>query len=657
MLRKLSGLLILLLCTFGNSVHASIVDLTHIDPEEGEILNGKWDFYWNQFVSADHPGVVDSEINLPCYWSENYPSFGYATIQKQVILPDAEKLLGLEIEHIHSSYRVIVNQDTLYRSGVTHMDPDLHEPHRQPAVIPLQGYTAGDTITLSIQISNYSHYLAGVEGNIKLGAFKDLENDMFREEALNLFVAGSFIVITITLIVFYIMFSFHMQRMRGELISYALFCLVIGYRIVGSGSYPLHRLIHNMDYELSIRLEYMSFFLAAVAGIVYMWNLYPKQSNQLIVFSYAGISLFGAILCTFLNPVAIVLVSKGHIFLSAFVTIHAIQVIYRAIKEKEKSAKVIAMACAIMTILVVLQMVIAVDGIMPNNLLLTIGLLLFSFANNIALLERFIYGYKVYHSKQREAEISQNQKMLMSLVAHEIKTPLSQLKLNAEMLQMLSENGEMDKFKEKVPKIVGRTSASVENLNGMVTDLMHFTSQHNMSKNPYSQECIVERMQNEINAKVTDFTKHKNHVVRTNETVMEYLLHTLVNNALKFTPEGNNPPEVIISDKRGKMIISIVDHGIGMSEEDQKELGKPFIKMNLKKDGTGLGFYLTKNLIEGLGHELTVESAIGEGTTVTLTLDAYNSNALNRMRLRKPTVKDKEPKSINGKLSEELNVA
>ena len=54
---------------------------------------------------------------------------------------------------------------------------------------------------------------------------------------------------------------------------------------------------------------------------------------------------------------------------------------------------------------------------------------------------------------------------------------------------MLSENGEMDKFKEKVPKIVGRTSASVENLNGMVTDLMHFTSQHNMSKNPYSQVC------------------------------------------------------------------------------------------------------------------------------------------------------------------------
>ena len=118
-------------------------------------------------------------------------------------------------------------------------------------LFPLQGYTAGDTITLSIQISNYSHYLAGVEGNIKLGSFKDLENDMFREEALNLFVAGSFIVITITLIVFYIMFSFHMQRMRGELISYALFCLVIGYRIVGSGSYPLHRLIHNMDYELS----------------------------------------------------------------------------------------------------------------------------------------------------------------------------------------------------------------------------------------------------------------------------------------------------------------------------------------------------------------------------------------------------------------------
>ena len=122
----------------------------------------------------------------------------------------------------------------------------------------------------------------------------------------------------------------------------------------------------------------------------------------------------GAILCTFLNPVAIVLVSKGHIFLSAFVTLHAIQVIYRAIKEKEKSARVIAMAVVIMTALVVVQMVIAVDGIMPNNLLLTIGLLLFKLCEQHCPLwkDSFTDTRFITTNKER-SEISQNQKMLM----------------------------------------------------------------------------------------------------------------------------------------------------------------------------------------------------------------------------------------------------
>ncbi len=636
MLKKLSGLLLGLICAFGNSALGSIADLTHINPEEGAILNGKWEFYWNQFVTRDHPGTLDSYIELPCYWNKEYPSFGYATLQKQIILPPSNQLLGIEISHIHSSYRIIVEQDTLHTSGVTHMDPAIHQPKRQPVVIPLSGFPPGDTLTLSIQISNYSHYLAGVEGHIKVGLFKDLENSMFRNQALNLFAAGCFIVVAVTLIIFFFMFSFHIKRMGGEVISYALFCMAIGYRILGSGSFPLHRLINNMNYELSLRLEYMSFFLAGLFGIVYLWYLYPRQSNRTIIFSYAGISGLGAFLCLFLDPVALAMISRGHIFLAALVTLHAIQVIYRAIQDDEKGAKIIAIACGIMTGLVLLEMAVATDNLMPNNLFQTLGLLLFSFANNIALLDRFIYGYKNYQNKKYEADISQNQKLLMSLVAHEIKTPLSQLKLNAEMLQMLSENGEYEKLMEKVPRIVGRTSASVENLNGMVTDLMHFTSQNNMSKTPYSQTCIVDRMVNEINVKVTDMTKYKNHIVRTNETVMEYLIHTLVSNAQKFTPEGNQPPEVIISDKRGKLIISIIDYGIGMSEEDQKELGKPFIKMNLKKDGTGLGFYLTKNLIEGLGHELVVESEKGKGTTVTLILDAFNSSAFRRLKLRKP---------------------
>lgn len=96
----------------------------------------------------------------------------------------------------------------------------------------------------------------------------------------------------------------------------------------------------------------------------------------------------------------------------------------------------------------------------------------------------------------------------------------------------------------------------------------------------------------------------------------------LATNAIKFTPEGGRTAVSLSQAGNGGTSISVTDTGIGMSAEDIATALEPFGRvegpMARRFHGTGLGLPLTKSLIEMHGGTLAIESAPGQGTTVTL---------------------------------------
>jgi two-component system cell cycle sensor histidine kinase PleC len=104
---------------------------------------------------------------------------------------------------------------------------------------------------------------------------------------------------------------------------------------------------------------------------------------------------------------------------------------------------------------------------------------------------------------------------------------------------------------------------------------------------------------------------------------LKQVILNLLSNAVKFTPqEGRVSIRSFGIDDR--LALQVVDTGIGIPKEDLPRLGRPFEQIESQHSkshqGTGLGLALSKSLIEMHGGQMAIESELGKGTTVTLTI-------------------------------------
>ncbi len=102
------------------------------------------------------------------------------------------------------------------------------------------------------------------------------------------------------------------------------------------------------------------------------------------------------------------------------------------------------------------------------------------------------------------------------------------------------------------------------------------------------------------------------------------VLNNLISNSLKFTPSGGKIT-IFGEINENSVTVSVSDTGMGISEEDQKDLFSKFYQIRktpheLEKKGTGLGLYIVKGVVEAHGGQVLVKSDIGQGTTISFTL-------------------------------------
>ncbi|HBM45529.1 MAG: ATPase/histidine kinase/DNA gyrase B/HSP90 domain protein [Parcubacteria group bacterium GW2011_GWF2_38_76] len=104
---------------------------------------------------------------------------------------------------------------------------------------------------------------------------------------------------------------------------------------------------------------------------------------------------------------------------------------------------------------------------------------------------------------------------------------------------------------------------------------------------------------------------------------MYIAIHDLVHNAMKYTKNGGS---INISTKleEGRVIVTVRDTGIGIPEEEQKNIFTKFFRAknakDLYKEGSGLGMYISKNIITRHNGSIKLQSKEGEGTTIEVSL-------------------------------------
>jgi len=134
---------------------------------------------------------------------------------------------------------------------------------------------------------------------------------------------------------------------------------------------------------------------------------------------------------------------------------------------------------------------------------------------------------------------------------------------------------------------------------------------------------------------------------------LKQILINLVGNAIKFTRQGSVRLRVSYLPNEKQMRFDVVDTGIGISPQHQSRLFKPFVQgdSSVSRDfgGTGLGLAISQRLAKVLGGNITVESAVGQGSTFTLVIASgtVDQNAMiDPETMQQPRAKTNSPQTI-----------
>ena len=231
-------------------------------------------------------------------------------------------------------------------------------------------------------------------------------------------------------------------------------------------------------------------------------------------------------------------------------------------------------------------------------------------------------------ARQQEEQLT-----FLAGVAHDLRNPLSALKMSAALVTSGRPIPE-----ERMQKTMGLVRRQVARLDRMVGDLLDATR----IEAGRFELSLEERDARELAAAVVELyqaggSSHDLRLLVPEEPVLlscdatrvEQVLHNLVSNALKYSQSGSRV-EVIVVREGDEAVLSVVDRGIGISKEELRTLFAPFRRTRRARDkapGVGLGLSVARRIVEAHGGRIEVESRPGAGSTFRVRLPRAHAAA------------------------------
>lgn len=260
--------------------------------------------------------------------------------------------------------------------------------------------------------------------------------------------------------------------------------------------------------------------------------------------------------------------------------------------------------------------------------------LLFELSCGIFMHTKWISQYLAEHEESEEAILEQlafNEKMaelgrLSVGVIHELNTPLSVI---VSAAQMILREKDLSDF---VNELVSRINQEAQRLSQLTRGIMGFARQTPDGGETDVGQCLAEvvgllkyeiqkrsiALRNQI-----DFTLPS---VAIDGNRLKQVLINLIMNALQAM-KGGGILHVATELEEGDLIIRIGDSGVGIPAENLERIFEPFYTTKSAGEGTGLGLFVTKNIVKEMGGRIEVVSVVGTGTTFTLRFPADIVNA------------------------------
>jgi len=223
-----------------------------------------------------------------------------------------------------------------------------------------------------------------------------------------------------------------------------------------------------------------------------------------------------------------------------------------------------------------------------------------------------------------KAERESAWKEMAQQVAHEIKNPLTPMKLNLQHLQrQLEENpDDVIKLKPAIEKTAANIIEQIESLNKIASDFSKFARPISEPHEPVNfielVKSVADLYTQDSSVDITIKSRHKSLILNCVPDEIRRVLINLVKNGIEATDSIPCRISISITKQGEKIITQIRDFGKGIPVEDQ---GKIFVpNFSTKSSGTGLGLAITKKIIEAHNGEIYFNSELNSGTEFTIEL-------------------------------------
>jgi signal transduction histidine kinase len=465
------------------------------------------------------------------------------------------------------------------------------------------------------------------------------------EKGIAIFFAGSLMTLVIHHIILFILYP---RRTEYLYLSAICFCILLRTLTLSRNDIPLHYFL-NVDFGFFKTVEFFCVYIMMAIFPIYVRSLFRSEFPSKIIGIFIAFGIVFGFL-TLITPMDFYfgLLDISHIvFIVEFCV--AIFVLIKALINRRPEAKVTLIGMAVSFPLIIFE-ILSNSQIIPYEVgsLLEFGLLVFLLSQTYILAKRNAQAYyfselvnvgleKAVNEKTAELmESNQLKNTLLSMISHDVKSPLNSIK---SILELLNTNNIEP---HEIKPLTRQLEDQVQSTYLMVENILQWSSTQNTEVKIQKQLVAMRPLVDESLKLFAFQAQHKKiHLlnlspelyVLADVNVLKLVLRNLISNAIKFSNEGGR---ILVNARVSENAthLTVSDNGIGMEPSVLRNLfnvDKRGSRLGTRQEiGTGLGLSLCKKFLNAMGSEIEVESSSKTGTRFTIDLEtasvAINEN-------------------------------
>lgn len=220
----------------------------------------------------------------------------------------------------------------------------------------------------------------------------------------------------------------------------------------------------------------------------------------------------------------------------------------------------------------------------------------------------------------------------ISLVSHELKTPLTSILLYTQLLDKKIVQAQY----EELSQLSRRVELHAKRMNNLLADYLNLSRIEQGKAELNLMHFDLADLIKEVVSDAELFESHHRFIIKGEQELQVYadrdkicqVLTNLISNAVKYSPAGGDILITYTIDSR-QTSIRVSDQGIGISKKDQENLFQRFYRVKDQRSknvsGFGIGLYLVAEILRLHGRQILIDSKIGKGSTFSFTLDVADT--------------------------------